>query len=368
MKAAISSSSILCQCASQSSNNHNMKTKMNHNKRPCHYYCHYHNLSQNHFNTKIIISLLLLIQVVSNALSLHTQLNSFQSNRRTLTKIKSSFQLHQNDRYTYLYERTRSSLCSNYQHDDNNKDETIETYNSLDGEMEEDDEDDDIYFGKFQTDDEDDTLAGSNNEAPNKSLSAFANVKDETHLKIEQQQKQIDMLMEMMRNQSFQQQQQQQQVSSKPQRKQPPKKSKTNDDSLTLPPPLPGMFDDHQGEDELLDYTDEAINSSTEKSSPFSSVTPTTSNRQSNTGVVPLAPLKVMLFIDGTWLYYSLHRRKEDRDPIVKKFGRGWQYRYRFDWNALPRIICEELVGQQKNSVRFHHHFTLTSRIHGLKK
>ena len=58
-----------------------------------------------------------------------------------------------------------------------------------------------------------------------------------------------------------------------------------------------------------------------------------------------------MIFIDGTWLYYSLHRRREQEDPIVQKFGKGWQYRYRFDWSALPRIICEQLAGQESNMV-----------------
>jgi hypothetical protein len=56
-----------------------------------------------------------------------------------------------------------------------------------------------------------------------------------------------------------------------------------------------------------------------------------------------LAPCKVMLFIDGTWLYYSLHERSEQDCPLIKKFGRGWQQRYMIDWEALPRLICEKL-------------------------
>ena len=57
-------------------------------------------------------------------------------------------------------------------------------------------------------------------------------------------------------------------------------------------------------------------------------------------------PLKVMLFIDGTWLYYSIHERREVGCPIIRKFGRGWQRKYYFDWAALPRVICRELQKQ----------------------
>lgn len=56
-----------------------------------------------------------------------------------------------------------------------------------------------------------------------------------------------------------------------------------------------------------------------------------------------LAPSKVMLFIDGTWLYYSLHERREQHCPLIKKYGRGWQQRFTIDWEALPRILCEKL-------------------------
>jgi hypothetical protein len=57
----------------------------------------------------------------------------------------------------------------------------------------------------------------------------------------------------------------------------------------------------------------------------------------------PVAPLKVMLFIDGTWLYYSIHERKEQDCPIIRRFGKSWQHRYRIDWSALPHILCEDL-------------------------
>ncbi len=61
---------------------------------------------------------------------------------------------------------------------------------------------------------------------------------------------------------------------------------------------------------------------------------------------IALSPLKVMLFIDGTWLYYSLHTREDAVCPIQQKFGTGWQHRYSMDWGKLPRIIGHALQQQ----------------------
>mmetsp|Transcript_4339 Transcript_4339/g.11912 ORF Transcript_4339/g.11912 Transcript_4339/m.11912 type:complete len:739 (-) Transcript_4339:884-3100(-) len=57
----------------------------------------------------------------------------------------------------------------------------------------------------------------------------------------------------------------------------------------------------------------------------------------------PVAPVKAMLFVDGTWLYYSLYEREEGRCPIRQKYGIGWHKRYRVDWSKLPRAICRAL-------------------------
>lgn len=59
--------------------------------------------------------------------------------------------------------------------------------------------------------------------------------------------------------------------------------------------------------------------------------------------VVP--PLKAMLFIDGTWLYYSIYERPQRDCPLVQKYGRGWQLRYTIDWTKLPSILSRQLVG-----------------------
>lgn len=65
-------------------------------------------------------------------------------------------------------------------------------------------------------------------------------------------------------------------------------------------------------------------------------------------GGMASTPLKTMLFIDGTWLFYSIHGRPRERCSITDKFGLAWQRRYEFQWSELPRIICEELQKQQQ--------------------
>ena len=64
-----------------------------------------------------------------------------------------------------------------------------------------------------------------------------------------------------------------------------------------------------------------------------------------------VAPLKANLFIDGTWLYYSLNTRNPDRCPIIKKFGKGWQNNYKVDWLALPKLICAQMEEQRYSKV-----------------
>lgn len=103
--------------------------------------------------------------------------------------------------------------------------------------------------------------------------------KDETQLRIEEQQRQIDMLMNMIQNQKQE--------------------------------------------------TERSVRSLDDRVHPTA-----------------VAPLRVMLFIDGTWLYYSIHERQQNRCPITQAYGLGWQARYRFDWAALPRVICEAIQRQ----------------------
>lgn len=69
------------------------------------------------------------------------------------------------------------------------------------------------------------------------------------------------------------------------------------------------------------------------------SVTTASSSSSSSSSVTPL---RVMVFIDGTWAYYSLFERGS-KCPVARQYGRHWYKSYRFDWEALPRIICQAL-------------------------
>ena len=53
-------------------------------------------------------------------------------------------------------------------------------------------------------------------------------------------------------------------------------------------------------------------------------------------------PVRTMVFIDGTWLYYSLHGRRE-HCPVTRRFGAGWTYSHHVDYNRLPQLITAVL-------------------------
>jgi uncharacterized LabA/DUF88 family protein len=59
-----------------------------------------------------------------------------------------------------------------------------------------------------------------------------------------------------------------------------------------------------------------------------------------------------MLFIDGTWLYYSLYQRqssagKSPENPIQDAFGTAWTLTHRIRWDKLPGIIAKSLSSQE---------------------
>ncbi|KAL1500252.1 hypothetical protein AB1Y20_012920 [Prymnesium parvum] len=58
--------------------------------------------------------------------------------------------------------------------------------------------------------------------------------------------------------------------------------------------------------------------------------------------LVTLLPTKVMVFIDGSWLYYTLFERGR-RCPINHKFGFGWQETHTFDFSKLPQLISDHI-------------------------
>jgi hypothetical protein len=155
------------------------------------------------------------------------------------------------------------------------------------------DDDDEIgaeeYFGRFISE----ALEGENTEIPPspKKPSSPAmnddNILLETKRMIEQQQQQIDLLLKLMNNQGRQQL-----------------------------PPLPAS----------TTKWNENRNDESHATPTF----PSTLSKQQQSKIVP--PLKAMLFIDGTWLYYSLNTRNPKTDAIVSKFGKGWQNNYKVDW------------------------------------
>ena len=61
-----------------------------------------------------------------------------------------------------------------------------------------------------------------------------------------------------------------------------------------------------------------------------------------------VAPLKVMLFIDGTWLYYSMYKRDFKQDIITQKLGSNWMYDATPDWSSLPAVACQALLRDPK--------------------
>jgi uncharacterized LabA/DUF88 family protein len=63
-----------------------------------------------------------------------------------------------------------------------------------------------------------------------------------------------------------------------------------------------------------------------------------------------VVPLKVMIFVDGTWLYYSIYDREYERDVIAQKLGRNWKDESTPDWSSLPRVACQALLKDPKSS------------------
>lgn len=60
-------------------------------------------------------------------------------------------------------------------------------------------------------------------------------------------------------------------------------------------------------------------------------------------GYLMPVPIKVMIFIDGTWLFYSFFSRGQSRCPFIKKFGTNWIEDFSIDWAELQAFIRETL-------------------------
>jgi hypothetical protein len=178
------------------------------------------------------------------------------------------------------------------QDDDGNRDFNEDEYPNPDakGNVDDDEIDADEYFGRFISEALKGESADSTTSADSKMSSSSSpsdeNILLETKRMMEQQQQQINLLMKMMNKQGRQQLPAQTAISA-------------------------SMDDNNSGERHESTYL-------------------STSSTQQKPMIVP--PLKAMLFIDGTWLYYSLHTRNPKHDAIVSKFGKGWQNHYKVDW------------------------------------
>ena len=59
-------------------------------------------------------------------------------------------------------------------------------------------------------------------------------------------------------------------------------------------------------------------------------------------------PTRIMLFIDGTWLYYAIHGR-DDGCAIRKEFGDAWELTHHVDWAAIPQLVAEHIEAELRS-------------------
>ena len=57
------------------------------------------------------------------------------------------------------------------------------------------------------------------------------------------------------------------------------------------------------------------------------------------------APIKAMVFIDGTWLYYTMIEGRENC-PIQRKYGIHWKRTHTIDYLKLTQLIATNLQEQ----------------------
>jgi len=243
---------------------------------------------------------------------------SFAPSRHQRSRLTSTLS---NDYHSWS--RQRPWHVTLYATEEDNDDDDDADYSYDDDDEEE--EESDVEYGKFEKESkmhrEEEEEEGSgllpplpdflkDDEDRSTSNSLSSSLLDETQRRIEKQQQQIDMLMKLV--------QQQQQL--------PPLQQQL--------PPLQHQQQSSPKQFNLLSET------------PSSTELPTISDSDAPSTAAAVAPLKAMLFIDGTWLYYSIHERSELHCPIVRAYGRGWQTRYQFDWAELIRVVCEQLQQQ----------------------
>ena len=85
------------------------------------------------------------------------------------------------------------------------------------------------------------------------------------------------------------------------------------------------------------------LSSLQEASTSSSPSLPTTSPSSAN--VAATTPIKTMIFIDGTWLYYTMIEGRGNC-PIQKKYGAHWKRSYTIDYLKLTQLIASNLREQ----------------------
>ena len=65
-------------------------------------------------------------------------------------------------------------------------------------------------------------------------------------------------------------------------------------------------------------------------------------------------PEKVMIFVDGTWLFYNIFKTNTLENSLVKKFGKNWVQEYTVDWSAIPRLVSAHVAQQLEMHSGYH--------------
>lgn len=65
-----------------------------------------------------------------------------------------------------------------------------------------------------------------------------------------------------------------------------------------------------------------------------------------------LSPLKTMIFVDGTWLFYSLILGRENC-PVKTKYGPKWHQTHKVNWLKLPQILTRDLNRQLESQLGY---------------
>lgn len=115
------------------------------------------------------------------------------------------------------------------------------------------------------------------------------------------------------------------------QRKAPPDKS-TNSDNVSSLEDTKRMMEQQQQQIDLLMKMVQSQQQPKSSSGNHKNIMQEKPAVTKQKKALNVTPLKIMFFIDGTWLYYSMHARKDDRCTVTRKFGKGWQASYKVDW------------------------------------